>query len=293
MKSIKTLIKISNYAGERFDLVQAGGGNSSVKNDDGTMLIKASGYMLSEVDEAKGISKVYTRQVADIMVNQTLLKSKNKRVREKISKRLVKEATISLNRPSIETLAHVLVSKYTLHTHPLAVAVIVIQKSWKEILGRMFDDIILVNYKTPGIEMALELKKEIDHFRTVKDREPKIIFLQNHGLIISSDDIYEIKHLSEKVLTKIERYLKLDLSRYKQTTSISNLFSYIEALPLTSYLSEDSLINRILQTNRELFFAPPFCPDKLVYCGIGAVKIAHLKDPNVLLEYKYKYHDRI
>ncbi len=43
MNEMNDFIKISKYAGERFDLTQAGGGNSSVKNDDGTMYIKASG----------------------------------------------------------------------------------------------------------------------------------------------------------------------------------------------------------------------------------------------------------
>ena len=39
---------ISRYSGERFDLVQAGGGNSSVKIDD-WMFIKASGYNMTNV----------------------------------------------------------------------------------------------------------------------------------------------------------------------------------------------------------------------------------------------------
>ena len=45
MKEIQNFINISKYAGERFDLIQAGGGNSSVKLDNGQMLIKASGYL--------------------------------------------------------------------------------------------------------------------------------------------------------------------------------------------------------------------------------------------------------
>ena len=51
---LNDFIEISKFAGERFDLVQAGGGNSSVKNDNGTMFIKASGTCLSEVDENYG-----------------------------------------------------------------------------------------------------------------------------------------------------------------------------------------------------------------------------------------------
>src|SRR5262245_17824708 len=46
---ISELIRLSRYAGERFDLVQAGGGNSSLKSDDHRMWIKRSGISLSDV----------------------------------------------------------------------------------------------------------------------------------------------------------------------------------------------------------------------------------------------------
>ena len=51
-KTIKDLIDISQYAGSRADYTQGGGGNTSVKNfDNGTMLIKASGYRLVDINE--------------------------------------------------------------------------------------------------------------------------------------------------------------------------------------------------------------------------------------------------
>jgi rhamnose utilization protein RhaD (predicted bifunctional aldolase and dehydrogenase) len=40
MSEIKDFVEISKYAGERLDLVQAAGGNSSVKLDNGEMFIK-------------------------------------------------------------------------------------------------------------------------------------------------------------------------------------------------------------------------------------------------------------
>jgi hypothetical protein len=50
--TIKDLIEISQYAGDRADYTQGGGGNTSVKNfDNGLMLIKASGYRLVDINE--------------------------------------------------------------------------------------------------------------------------------------------------------------------------------------------------------------------------------------------------
>ena len=291
MNTLKELMKISKYAGERFDLVQAGGGNASVKNDDGTMLIKASGYLLSEVNEEMGIAEVSTQKIVDIVDDPDILNAKEKAERESMGAKLVKEAMIDQNRPSIETLLHAFLSKYTLHTHPLTVNMIVIQKEWKPILGSIFDDVLLVDYKTPGIELALALKKAMDVFIASKHKQPKIIFLQNHGLIITSDNLNEIMELNEEVLKKIEKYLNVDFSRYRATTFISNLFLHFEDVQLTSYLSEDTHINNILYTNEELLFSAPFCPDKLVYCGVSAVKIAHQNDIDALKQYKKKYYD--
>ena len=57
MIEIKKFIDISKYAGERFDLIQAGGGNSSIKLDNGQMIIKASGYLLSDIGKVLAIQK--------------------------------------------------------------------------------------------------------------------------------------------------------------------------------------------------------------------------------------------
>ncbi|MCT7433178.1 class II aldolase/adducin family protein [Aliarcobacter cryaerophilus] len=290
MNEIKDLVEISKYAGERFDLVQAGGGNSSVKFDNDEMIIKASGFLLSDVNENSGYSRVKTSQIANIVKNNQILNSEDKRERESITSNLVKIATIDKeNRPSIETLLHSFLYKYTLHTHPIVVNMIVIQKNWKEILKVIFKEksIALVEYKTPGIELALELDKTLQNFKEI----PNIIFLQNHGLIITSEEKDEIKTIKEEVLSKIENYLKLNMSVYKLSNYISNLFRNIEENENISYLSEDIYINKQVVENQELFYSTPFCPDSLVYCGISCAKIENLSDTSALINYKNKYFE--
>ena len=117
MNEIKNFVEISSYAGERYDLVQGAGGNSSVKLDNGEMLIKASGFLLSDVNKNVGYSRVFTKQVVDIVKNREIINTNNKRQRESLTTQLLKESTIDKgNRPSIETLLHSLLLKYTLHT---------------------------------------------------------------------------------------------------------------------------------------------------------------------------------
>lgn len=290
MTDLMALVTISKYAGERYDLVQAGGGNSSVKLDNGVMLIKASGFLLSDVTENGGYSQVMTHAIAQIVTRREIFTCKNKRDREALTSSFVKEATIDKhNRPSIETLLHSLLHKYTLHTHPISVNILLNRKDWKECLKFLFgEDIGLVAYQTPGIELALELAKEISRFEKI----PKIIFLQNHGLIVTSDKAEDIQALTEYTLVKIEQYLALNLSKYKLTNKISSLIKRVDAnSSIIAYLSNDGELNALLHTHKLLFFKAPFCPDALVYCGMGIVEIAELDDIQSICQYQQKYHE--
>lgn len=290
MSEIKDLVEISKYAGERFDLVQAGGGNSSVKFDNGEMLIKASGFLLSDLAEDSGYSKVFTAKIADIVTNKAVLNTTDKRERESLTSQLVKDATIDKNnRPSIETLLHSFLLKYTLHTHPIVVNMLVVQKNWKDILKSIFlgDEIAFVKYQTPGIELALALDSELKKFKTI----PNIIFLQNHGLIITSNIKKEIQVKMEYVLEKIEKYLTIDMNKYKLTNKITSLFNSIEKSNNISYLCEDNYLIKLLMTDKELFNNTPFCPDSLVYCGFKCIEINNIFDVDSILKYKENYHE--
>lgn len=290
MIELKNFVELSNYAGERFDLAQASGGNSSVKLKNGEMLIKSSGFLLSEVNENSGYSKIDTKKIVNILKNKDIKNESEKIKREICAKKLVEEATLDLrNRPSIETLLHSVLHKYTLHTHPVVVNMIVIQKDWKEILLSIFknEDIALVSYKTPGVDLALELNRVINTFETI----PKIIFLQNHGLIVTSNIVSDVKRLTEKVINKIEKKLKIDMSRYKLTNKISKLINAAQKNNNITYLSEDTYLNKQLLKNKNLFFQPPFCPDGQVFCGTRPILLKNLLNIAQIKKYREKYFE--
>lgn len=290
MKEIKDLVEISKYAGERFDLTQAGGGNSSVKLDNGEMMIKASGLSLSDVTENSGYSTVITKMVSDILKNEDIINSNEKRERENITSLLIKEATVDkINRPSIETLLHSLLLKYALHTHAIVTNIILAQENCLSILNNIFrnDTIVFVEYQTPGVELAIVLDKELKKF----DEIPNIIFLQNHGLIVTSDEKDDIKKLTEYVLDKIENYLNINMSHYKLTNQITNLLQSVNENLNISYLCQDIFLNEQLFKNEQLFFKAAFCPDSFVYCGVNPVKISSLTDSKSIKDYRDKYHE--
>ncbi len=290
MIEIKNLVKISKIAGERFDLVQAAGGNTSVKLKNDIMLIKASGFLLSDMTVNDGFSKVNTKKITNILKNKKIKYEVNKRKRELLVKKLIEKATINKkNRPSIETLLHSTLYKYTLHTHPIVVNMIVVQKRWKEILLSIFknEDIALIPYKTPGIELALELDKVI----SASKKKPKIYFLQNHGLIISCNNSSDIPKLTELVLHKLEKFLNVDMYRYKLTNKISKLLNKVEKNSNVIFLCEDKYLNEKISKNRKLFTQTPFCPDSLVFCGVRSIILNNLTDSKVIRNYKNKYKE--
>ncbi|MBI5417184.1 class II aldolase [Candidatus Poribacteria bacterium] len=292
MDNLEKFVRLSLYFGERFDLVQAGGGNSSVKLDDGTMLIKASGFSLSDVSLNKGYSKVNNELIVKIIENKVLKNITDRRERDARVKELINKAILDKsNKPSIETFLHSIMFKYTIHIHPIQVNAITCRRDWKEILQKIFQNALFINYKTPGFDLAIELKNEMEKYLNANQTKPKIIFLQNHGLILSSDDSNEIFTMNEEIISKIEQLYKFDLSDYKITNKISALINSIDNGYRISYLSSDKYLNEILLKNREIFFTKPFCPDKLVYCGASAVEIQSINDIFSIAEYQKKYFE--
>ena len=74
-KALADLIKISNITGKDSALVQGGGGNTSVKTDDGKyMYIKASGTALKDMSEDKGWRRLKISAVLSILADKDLAK---------------------------------------------------------------------------------------------------------------------------------------------------------------------------------------------------------------------------
>ena len=293
MTEIDKLVRMSKYAGERFDLVQAGGGNSSVKLDDGIMLIKASGCLLSDIGQEKGFSRVRNREVVNILGETDVLQMDDKRERARRSSELLVKTVVSPSpRPSIETFMHAILSRYVLHTHPLAVNAVTCKKDWVALLETLFSGkAAYVAYRTPGFELALELKKVVLAYEERNSREPEIIFLQNHGLIINTDRFEDVQRLTEEVVQTVEQHLGIDLDKYKITNRVSDLVSSVADAPVVSALCSDSELARLLKDRRELFSSFPFCPDGLVYCGMRPLEITSLDDASPFARFREEYGD--
>lgn len=257
MDEIKNLIKLSKYAGMREDIIQAGGGNTSVKIDNEKMFIKSSGYQLSEMEENVGYSKVNYKKIVDYFKSHLEIKRSDE-------KELLNETLIEGKRPSIETFLHSITEKYTLHTHPLLINVFTSRVSGMEELKFIFSDSLIIGYQTPGIFLA---KDFFDKFSKLDNpQKVNIVFLKNHGLIVSGRNIDEVIELHEKVLKTLEDSLKINMQAYRNSTYLyKKLESFLENNIV--YLCENSKIKSFKENNNIDKVNYCFSPDSLIYCN--------------------------
>lgn len=289
-EALDTLIKMSKYAGQRFDLVQAGGGNTSVKFGD-KMYIKASGYLLSELTHDTGHTVVKTAEVLSILEDNTILGISDKKEKDfKASGKLQLTKVSEGPRPSIETYLHALLYKFTLHVHSISVNMFTSHQDWGKKMEELDNAALCVGYKTPGIELALELKNQMELYQTNYGQRPNVIFLQNHGLIISSDNYADIEAFNEKVVVAAERKAGIDFSRYRDTTKIANCYNETFQSNAIAYLSEDTTITKLLNQINAEQLKKPFSPDGYVFCGYMILDVDELRR-DIFRKYQDTYFD--
>ena len=257
MNEIKNLIKLSKYAGMREDIIQAGGGNTSVKINDETMFIKSSGYQLSEMEENVGYSKVNYKKIVDYFKSHLEIKRSDE-------KELLENTLIQGKRPSIETFLHSITEKYTLHTHPLLINVLTSRKNGMKELKSMFPNSLIIDYQTPGIFLAKEF---FDKFSKLENpQKANIVFLKNHGLIVSGKNMDEVIELHESILETLENKLKVNMQAYRNSTFLfKKLEDFIENNIV--YLCENRRIKNFIENNSIKDVNYCFSPDSLIYCN--------------------------
>ena len=284
----KEFVELSRYAGMRFDLVQAGGGNTSVKLDDRRMLVKASGTHLSEIQESTGYVEVNYPEIVQIIDSADQWRNIDRRLRDFEVDRQVGIATKPSpkgGRASIEVFMHAVLGRFVLHTHPISVNLITCRKEWNRILSEIFSDFLCISYYSPGIELGAKLFDELGTYQSKSGDIPRLIFLQNHGLLIHGDTQKEVQELTDDVVIKCEDYCGVDLTRYRM---VSKLAAYMGDDSI-AYLSEDEALVKMIQNTQQLEFQRPLYPDSFVFCGIEPMILEDLKSPHVLHKYQEKY----
>jgi len=213
---LKQMAKMSQLVGSSPDLAQGGGGNTSVKLDNHLMAVKASGYKLSDLTTTEGFVVIDYMKIREYYDNVDL----NKQIDYyKDSTQFVKENTIHLDglqegmRASVEAGFHSLLYDYVIHTHSVYANILACTGEGKRISEVLFSNskygYMWIPYIAPGFELTLGFKKWLERYKTANGEMPKIIFMESHGLVVTSDDYDECIEINKYVNDVIKDKMQL------------------------------------------------------------------------------------
>ncbi len=215
-KALADLIKISKGTGRDRTLVQGGGGNTSVKTDDGKyMYIKASGTALKDMNKQRGWRRMRLDSVLSILKDKSMAQL-DVQVREaEVVNRLglaCCDDIVGEARPSIEAHLHALLDKCVIHLHPAAVLAYACAKNGRAELEKLFKNEkyppLWAAYVDPGFTLAKKIAKLVDGYEKQFGKKPSILFLQKHGLLISANSPRTALGLVRRVINRCESRLR-------------------------------------------------------------------------------------
>jgi rhamnose utilization protein RhaD (predicted bifunctional aldolase and dehydrogenase) len=199
------LVTMSNNLGDSaLDYVILGEGNTSARADADTFWVKASGTDLRTIDRA-GFVRVRFDRVLALLDEDDL---SDDAIREGLEAAKVDRAVTV--RPSVETVLHALALQlegvnFVGHTHPTAVNTLLCsQKAEEAASGRLFPDHIVycgpasvyVPYTDPGVPLARAVRDSIGRYIDAHHEIPKVILMQNHGLITLGRTAQEVEDIT-------------------------------------------------------------------------------------------------
>jgi ribulose-5-phosphate 4-epimerase/fuculose-1-phosphate aldolase len=271
---------MSQKAGTRSDYVQGGGGNTSCKLDDKLMAIKASGYRLDQIrpDQAYAVmdyamlrefySKTDPASLSDV---------------EKEGSAVAKAATVRIEelaelRPSVEAGFHSMLDTYVLHSHAVYANLITCSDQGREIADKVMNSLDLnyayVPYINPGAQLTFAIAGAREAARAADGTLPAIIFMENHGLIATSDDAEVCAKLHEKVNEGVKSFFGLTNNAWPEASVVAVGENYKSS---TNWL-QDQLKN--ICWDVAMFTEQALYPDQLVFLAgqLEEVAVGSLAD---------------
>lgn len=187
-------------------VVQAGGGNGSIKTaDGGRMWIKASGIRLRDVSPERGI--VLTDR--EVLAGSVRRADAGDAVGEEGYKRDLERSVLAPERlrPSMESGFHAVLGRAVLHTHPVFANAFTCMCSGREAAERALGGpVAWVSYHTPGLELSVAVHRAAQEWRQRHGRLPDVVFLENHGLIACGQTVDEAVAATRRVLDLAAAY---------------------------------------------------------------------------------------
>ena len=285
-KALAELIKISRGTGGDPTLVQGGGGNTSVKTADGKyMYIKASGTALKDMNEKQGWRRLRVGSALSIVRDKSIAQLDTQRREIEVVNRLLlacDDSVKTIARPSVEAHLHACLDKCVIHLHPSAAGAYVNAKNGKAKLERLFKDESLpplwVPYTDPGYMLAKRIARLVDSYQDQFGKMPAILFLEKHGLFITTKTATGALRLVRRVMNRCNSKLrqpKPGCAKSIKQETISDIKLCIERAYFQAtgkhttiwYYYNDAIADFFRQRDAKKMLKGSLTPDELVYAN--------------------------
>jgi NAD(P)-dependent dehydrogenase (short-subunit alcohol dehydrogenase family)/rhamnose utilization protein RhaD (predicted bifunctional aldolase and dehydrogenase) len=301
-KTLADLIRISNVTGRDPALVLGGGGNTSVKTEDGRyMYIKASGTALKDMNEQRGWRRLRIEPVLAIVRDKSLNKLDAVARENLVVSRLLEACDDDCKtgaRPSVESHLHALLDSHVIHLHPLAVSAYVNARNGQAEIARLFAKEkfppLWVPYADPGYMLARKIAMLVEVYRQEHGRKPQILFLEKHGVFVTAGSAAAALRLVHKVIDLCESRLKPLKARTIKPAAPEEIVAAKLAIrkavfdvtgryvPVSYFLPTDNVAAFMTHSEaRALLSTPALHPEELVYANGPALWVDDLRPERV------------
>jgi len=307
---LKDMLLISNSVGSDPRLVQGGGGNTSVKTDGGRLMyVKASGTGLRDMREGAGYRLVDVAGCISIIEDNRIGALPQAEREAEVVQRLMECCVDELKgRPSVETSLHAMLDRCVVHTHPSIVNGLLCAGQGREALAKLFADLappyLYIEYAGAGYTLARKMHAELREYKAKRGVLPEVIFLENHGLFISTGDAERALALTRQVSDAIGRLVReatgkaelppfapLDKGHEENVVAevaaaMRRFYSKVLGRPAVVCFESDETVRHFLRTPRadELCAVPPLVPDEVVYCRDHPIWVSLPSQPGAIQE---------
>ncbi len=299
-KALLELIRISNETGVDPALVQGGGGNTSVKTEDGRhMYIKASGTTLKDMNVKEGWRRLRLDLARAVVQDDSLAKMDPQRREPEVVNRLLLACDDNIKteaRPSVEAHLHAWLDKCVIHLHPSAAGAYHSAKNGRAKLEKLFKDekppLLWVPYTDPGYMLARRIARLVERYQNQFGKSPAILFLHKHGLFITAKTADGALRLVRRVIKRCNdplRQPKAGIAKPIGKQAISEMKlcierAYSEATgertPIWYYYN-DPIADFMRQKDAKKMLSGALTPDELVYANGPAMWVEKCDSQNI------------
>ncbi|MCX6631699.1 MAG: SDR family oxidoreductase, partial [Candidatus Solibacter sp.] len=252
-----------------------------------TMAIKASGTALTLMSETGGWVELDVAAVLNVLDRADLAALPAKEREARVLEGLHAAVVGGHGRPSVETALHAMLGRVVVHTHAVASNALNCGPGAQTLTELTLPGELpplWVPYTDPGWCLAMVVRTAAEEYRKQHGSAPAVIFMENHGILVSANGASECLALHEQWVARCERYFSSAAPPVRPAPAIAPAAlrktmaelrrvwrGAFGASPFIRFSGDKELRGAACGEAANLFAAGSLTPDHIVYTGAHAV----------------------